>query len=72
MRGDTSEGGVLAVQKTGSGTGSISSTPAGIDCGQTCSKAYPAGTRVTLRGVGDRLLTSSMAGREEDVRGTGN
>lgn len=37
----------LTVEKTGQGT--IQSTPAGIDCGQQCKGAYPAGEAVTLK-----------------------
>jgi hypothetical protein len=39
---------VLALSRAGSGTGSISSSPAGINCGSTCSAAYGTGTVVTL------------------------
>jgi len=38
----------LSVAKTGSGTGSITSAPTGIDCGATCSHDYDDGTSVTL------------------------
>ena len=38
----------LVVTKTGTGDGTITSTPAGIDCGATCSASYNAGTVVTL------------------------
>jgi hypothetical protein len=38
----------LTITKTGSGSGAISSTPAGINCGSTCSLAFPYGTQVTL------------------------
>jgi hypothetical protein len=31
-----------------SGKGTVSSTPAGINCGKTCSATYPSGTTVTL------------------------
>jgi hypothetical protein len=36
----------LTVNKTGSGT--VSSSPAGIDCGSACSHAFAIGTKVTL------------------------
>src|SRR5436305_14636225 len=36
----------LAVSATGSGT--ITSAPAGINCGPTCSASFSAGTSVTL------------------------
>ena len=39
---------VLAVTKSGTGDGTIISTPGGIDCGATCSAEYDAGTVVTL------------------------
>jgi uncharacterized protein (DUF2141 family) len=38
----------LSVSKTGNGTGSVTSDPAGIDCGGTCSADYSYGTAVTL------------------------
>ncbi|GAA1934834.1 hypothetical protein GCM10009815_31860 [Nocardioides marmoribigeumensis] len=38
----------LTVTKAGSGSGSVTSSPAGISCGATCAKAFPAGTQVTL------------------------
>jgi hypothetical protein len=41
----------LTVIKTGSGTGSVSSAPAGIDCGTDCSEPYAVGTEVTLSAV---------------------
>ena len=42
---------VLEVTKSGNGT--ISSTPSGITCGTTCTKAYPFGTSVTLTATPD-------------------
>jgi len=38
----------LAVQKSGSGSGRVSSTPAAIDCGSSCNAGYEKGARVTL------------------------
>jgi len=38
----------LQVQLAGGGAGTVSSTPAGISCGTTCSAAFPTGTQVTL------------------------
>ncbi|MGZ8222758.1 MAG: InlB B-repeat-containing protein [Methylobacter sp.] len=38
----------LTVAKTGTGTGAITSAPAGIDCGATCSASYAWSTPVTL------------------------
>lgn len=38
----------LTVTKTGTGQGSVTSSPAGIDCGATCAATYDYGTGVTL------------------------
>jgi hypothetical protein len=38
----------LTVNEFGAGSGTVTSSPAGIDCPGTCSAAFPAGTRVTL------------------------
>ncbi len=38
----------LTVTKTGTGSGTVTSNPAGINCGTDCSEQYPVGTNVTL------------------------
>jgi len=38
----------LSVNKSGTGTGTVTSEPAGIDCGSDCSEAYPEWSIVTL------------------------
>jgi hypothetical protein len=38
----------LSMAKAGSGSGTVTSSPAGIVCGAACSYAYPNGTIVTL------------------------
>jgi hypothetical protein len=38
----------LTVTRQGSGTGTITSSPAGINCGATCAADYTAGTAVTI------------------------
>jgi PASTA domain/Divergent InlB B-repeat domain len=38
----------LTVLLAGTGSGSVTSSPAGIDCGATCTQAFTLGTRVTL------------------------
>jgi hypothetical protein len=38
----------LTVFRTGAGTGTVTSSPAGINCGSDCSEAYASGTVVTL------------------------
>jgi alpha-tubulin suppressor-like RCC1 family protein len=42
---------VLTVNKTGSGSGTVSSSPAGISCGADCSEPYDSGTSVTLTAI---------------------
>jgi len=39
---------VNTITTVGTGSGSVTSSPAGIDCGQTCSASYTNGTSVTL------------------------
>ena len=39
----------LTVRATGDGAGSVTSDPAGIDCGSDCDQPYVSGTAVTLR-----------------------
>ncbi len=38
----------LTVQRTGTGSGSVTSSPAGIDCGSACAASFAGGTQVTL------------------------
>jgi hypothetical protein len=38
----------LTVIRAGAGTGTVTSVPAGINCGATCSSAFPGGSSVTL------------------------
>ena len=38
----------LTVQATGAGGGTVSSNPAGINCGKTCTASFSSGTQVTL------------------------
>jgi hypothetical protein len=38
----------LTITKAGAGTGAVTSLPAGIDCGTTCSHAFGGGTQVAL------------------------
>lgn len=38
----------LAVQKAGSGAGTVGSNPTGLDCGSTCTHTYNASASVTL------------------------
>jgi hypothetical protein len=43
----------LTVSKTGAGTGTVTSSPAGINCGDGCSTSYNQGTIVTLTATPD-------------------
>lgn len=43
----------LSVTKAGTGTGTVSSNPAGISCGGTCSAAFAQGTTVALTATPD-------------------
>ena len=38
----------LALTRAGTGSGTVTSTPAGLDCGGTCSALFPYGTMVNL------------------------
>lgn len=38
----------LTVTKTGTGSGTVTSNPAGINCGTDCTESYSSGTTVTL------------------------
>ncbi len=38
----------LSISKQGAGSGTVTSSPAGIDCGTSCSASYAVGTEVTL------------------------
>jgi uncharacterized repeat protein (TIGR02543 family) len=47
----------LRVSKSGTGTGLVTSAPAGINCGLDCSEAYSYGTLVTLIATADPSST---------------
>jgi hypothetical protein len=38
----------LSITDAGTGSGAVTSSPAGISCGSTCSHSYTSGTQVTL------------------------
>jgi hypothetical protein len=42
---------LLSVTRAGAGTGTVTSSPAGINCGLTCSASFEHGTLVTLTGT---------------------
>jgi hypothetical protein len=58
----------LTVSKTGTGAGSVTSAPAGIDCGATCSAAFSSGTGVQLTATPD--ANSTFAGWSGACTGT--
>ena len=39
---------ILTVEKQGGGSGTVTSNPAGVNCGADCSQSYPTGTVVVL------------------------
>jgi subtilisin-like proprotein convertase family protein len=59
----------LSVGKSGTGSGTISSSPAGIDCGSTCSYAFAYNTSVTL--TASAATGSSFSGWSGACSGTG-
>jgi hypothetical protein len=60
----------LTVSKGGTGGGTVSSAPAGIDCGTTCSAFFISGTVVTITAIPD--ATSSFSGWAGAATGTNN
>jgi hypothetical protein len=59
----------LTANKAGNGTGTITSSPAGIDCGSTCSASYAEGTSVTLTATAG--VDSTFTGWSGACSGTG-
>ena len=51
---------LLAVTKAGAGSGSVTSSPAGINCGSTCGASFPDGTPIILTAIASS--GSSFAG----------
>ncbi len=47
----------LSVTKSGTGDGTVSSSPAGINCGSDCTQDFPSGTPVTLTAAADGAST---------------
>ncbi len=60
----------LTVSKVGSGTGSVSSNPAGISCGASCTANFAQGATVTLTAAPDG--GSTFAGWSGACSGTGS
>jgi hypothetical protein len=60
----------LSVTKAGDGGGTVTSSPAGITCGSTCSAAFDSGTAVTLSAAPDS--SSIFSGWSGACSGTGS
>jgi hypothetical protein len=60
----------LAVSKQGSGTGLVSSSPAGISCGTSCQASFTSGSTVTLSAAPDP--GSTFTGWSGDCSGNGS
>jgi uncharacterized repeat protein (TIGR01451 family) len=58
----------VSVTKTGTGGGTVSSNPAGIDCGSDCSEPYTTGTGLTLTAT--PAADSAFAGWSGDCAGS--
>jgi len=61
---------MLSVAKAGSGTGSVTSTPAGIACGADCDETFASGASVTLSAAPD--AGASFAGWGGACSGSGS
>ena len=60
----------LTVNKSGTGTGTVTSSPAGINCGTDCTEGYVSGTSVNLTAVA--AVGSTFAGWSGACTGTGS
>jgi hypothetical protein len=60
----------LCVARTGTGSGSVSSSPAGIECGSSCSTKFAPGTQETLTAT--PAAGSTFAGWRGACTGTGS
>ncbi|HZX54960.1 MAG TPA: choice-of-anchor L domain-containing protein, partial [Ilumatobacteraceae bacterium] len=62
----------LTVDRIGNGTGTVTSTPAGINCGATCAADFTAGSTVTLHAVPDAGMTFTGWSGDASCPGTGD
>ncbi|HYL16388.1 MAG TPA: N,N-dimethylformamidase beta subunit family domain-containing protein [Terriglobales bacterium] len=61
---------MLAVSETGLGSGTVTSSPAGINCGSTCSTSFVSGTTVTLTATPNLLSSFGGWGGCDSASGT--
>ena len=62
--------GILAVTKAGNGTGTVTSTPTGINCGNDCFHAYELNAVVTLKAIkGSGSLFEGWSGDDDCADG---
>jgi hypothetical protein len=61
--------GRVTVARSGSGSGVVTSTPASINCGATCTATMPVGSTLTFRAIAD--LNSRFDGWSGACSGTG-
>jgi hypothetical protein len=52
----------LIISKSGNGTGTVTSDPAGINCGSDCSESYDIATQVTLHAAADTGVFTGWSG----------
>jgi hypothetical protein len=62
----------LTVQKAGSGSGTVTSAPSGIDCRNDCEQEFEEGKVVTLTALSIPGTNSKFAGWSGDCSGTEN
>ena len=58
----------ITVHSAGNGSGEVTSSPPGIDCGATCSRVYTSGTQITLTATAD--VSSEFSGWSGACTGT--
>lgn len=66
---NTTQQNTLTVTKAGTGSGTVISSPAGVNCGTDCSESYNTGTVVTLSAT--PATGSTFAGWSGSCTGTG-
>lgn len=64
-------GRTLKITKTGDGTGTVTSSPAGINCGDSCEEAFTQGTQVTLTAAPDSISSTFEGWSGGGCSGTG-